>query len=163
MFDQAPDTLFVVHAEDKAIPSLFSGMGRKGNKMIATKSKIVKGRKVIWHVFLPNEIEMVLQAYKGCPYFALMSEAEFEGTIFEECPLVMQLYPKTSQKDVVAPFLWHQIHSSLRQSHLDSAAFALQLPGRFKLRLGFKSQDEGIKWFDSVRYDMDALGTLFKD
>ena len=162
-FLEAPDNLFVVHAEDKAIPSLFSGMGRKGNKMIATKSKIVKGRKVIWHVFPPNEIEMVLQAYKGCPYFALMFEAEFEGTIFEECPLVMQLYPKTSQKDAVAPFLWHQIHSSLCQSDLDSAAFALQLTGRFKLRLGFKSQEEGIKWFDSVRYDMDALGILFKD
>ena len=113
--------------------------------------------------FSPNEIAMVLQAYKGCPYFALMSGAEFEGTIFEESPLVMELYPKTSQKDAVAPFLLHQIHSFLCQSDLDSAAFALQLTGRFKLRLGLRSQEEGIKWFDSVRYDMDALGILFKD
>ena len=135
-FPEAADNLFVVHAEDKAIPSPLSGMGRKGNKMIATKSKIVKGCKVTWHIFQPNETEMVLQAYKGFLYFALMSEAEFEGTIFEECPLVMQLYPKTSQNDAVAnlfvapnSFLPMPIRSGLSGLH-----FAAHWPVQATLR-----------------------------
>ena len=64
--------------------------------------------QIIWHVFPRADIAQVLKAYKGCPYFALMTEAQFKGMVFEECPLVMHLYPKPSHKDAVAPFLWHQ-------------------------------------------------------
>ena len=71
-FPIASDNMLVVHAEDKAIPSLLGGMGRKGNKTIAPRSKSVRRCKLIWHPFPPKETSHVLKAYKGCPYFALM-------------------------------------------------------------------------------------------
>ena len=103
-FPAAQDNMLVVHAEDKAIPSLFAGMGRKGNKMIAPRNKLVTGCGLIWHSFPPKEISQVLKAYKGYPYFALMSEEEYDGSAFEDCPIVIQLYPKTSHKQAISPF-----------------------------------------------------------
>ena len=105
----------VVHAEDKAIPSLFTGMGRKGNKMIAPRSKTARNCRLIWHAFPPKEVDQVLKAYKGCPYFAVMTENEYDGTAFDECPMVIQRYPKTSDKEAISPFLWYQVYSALIQ------------------------------------------------
>ena len=133
--------MLVVHAEEKAIPSLFAGMGRKGNKMIAPRSKCVRGCRLIWHSLPPKEISQVLKAYKGCPYFALMSEQEYDGSAFEACPIVIQLYPKTSHKEAISPFLWYHIYNALVQCETPQDSFFLQIFGRSKVRLGFTSHD----------------------
>ena len=137
-------------------------MSRKGNKTIAPRSKSVRGCRLIWHSLSPKEVSQVLKAYKGCPYFALMSEQEYDGTAFEACPIVIQLYPKSSHKEAISPFLWYHIYSAPVQCETPPDSFFLQLSGRSKVRLGFASH-EAQRWFDTVRFDLDNQGILSND
>ena len=154
-FPVAPDNMLVVHAEEKAIPGLFAGMGRKRNKMMAPRSKSVRGCRLIWHSLPPKEVSQVLKAHKGCPYFALMLEREYDGKVFEACLIVIQRYPKSSHKEAISPFLWYHIYSASVQCETPPDSFFLQLLGTSKVSVGFTSHDEAQRWFYTVRFDLD--------
>ena len=95
--------------------SYFQSFGRyvpkrqqTGGNQKQNSAWLVRGCKIIGHVFPSQKIDMVLKAYQSCPYFALMTEAEFDAPVFEECTLGMQLYPKHLHKGAITAFLWHQ-------------------------------------------------------
>ena len=89
---------FAVVAEDRAIPGILAGMGRKGAQCVSNPHRTVKGAKIVWHPLTDSEIAELVKDYKGCPFFAVMPEDEFLGEEMSECPMVLQMYPKQSVK-----------------------------------------------------------------
>ena len=110
-----------------------------------------------------NSDEHVLKAYKGYPYFAHIEEWEYDGTTFEDCPIVLQFYPKVSYKEAASPFLWSTICAALMQSDMPRESFHLLLAGKSKVRLGFKSYETAQSWFETVKFDLETQGILSKD
>ena len=92
-----------------------------------------------------------------------MSKQEYDETAFEDCPIIIELYPKTSHKEATSPFLWFQVYTPLMQTDTPRDSFFLQLLGKSKVRLGFTSQDMAQPWFEAVRFDLDNHSILSKD
>ena len=110
-FPLAPDNMLVVHGGKSAVPRLFAGMGTKRNKMIARRSKCVRGCRLILQSLPNKELSYVLKVYKGCPYFASMLDYEYDGSAFEACPIVIRLYPKTSYHRAISAFVLYHIYN----------------------------------------------------
>ena len=92
-----------------------------------------------------------------------MFEQEYDGPAFEDCPIVIQLYPKTSHKEAISPFVWVQMYNAVVQSDTPQESFFVQLSGKSKVRLGFTSHDMPQRWFHAVHFDLDKQGILSKD
>ena len=100
---------FAVVAEDRAIPGILSGMGRKGAQCVSNPHRTVKGTRNVWHPLTYSEVSELIKAYEGCPFFAPMREDEFLGEEMSQCPVVLQMYPKQA----LGPYMWHTLYSSL--------------------------------------------------
>ena len=82
---------------------------------MAALAMVVRGCKTVWHKFQDSEIQQLLRAYEGCPYFSPTTEREWEGTALKDCQPVLQLYAKIQQKEAVATFLWRTVFTSVSQ------------------------------------------------
>ena len=97
------DPWYAITSEDKAIPGPLEGLARKDPQCISNPHRNTKGARVIWHQLQADDISGMLSAYMNCPFFGIMREDEFAGEEMEDCPLVLQLYPKMNVHQSAPP------------------------------------------------------------
>ena len=154
---------YAVTAEDKAIPGLLEGLGRKGPQCISNPHRNIRGARVIWHQLQPDDMKGMLTAYKNCPFFGIMREDEFLGDEMESCPLVLQLFPKANVRQAVSPYMWHMIHSSLSQHLPDDTFVSIQLASKTKVRVGLKDVSAAQMWLLRAKFELEVMGLNIKN
>ena len=91
--------------------------------------------------------------------FALMSLGEFNN-----CEVVLQIYPMTAAKEDVAPRLWSSVYNSTSSCFCESGKkFALQVASKYKVCLGLYSESDAAAWAAASLPELNGSGLLVKN
>ena len=110
-----PDTC-AVQVDNKLVPQVLRVMEKKGNAYRTSQGRARGVFRIAHHTMGAEERLELIGTMLETSYFAMMSLGQFAGAEFNNCEVVLQIYPMTAAKEDVAPRLWSPIPIVLHPS-----------------------------------------------
>ena len=142
-----PPDRYAVQVDNRLVPQVLRAMEKKDNTYRTSQGR---ARGVSWiahHTMGAEERLELIGNMIETSYFAVMSLGEFSGAEFNNCEVVLQIYPMTAAKGDVAQRLWSVVYNSTSSCFSESGKkFALQVASKYKVRLGLYSECDAAAW-----------------